>query len=142
MPKFVRAAVAVLLFMAAGAVVAAGPSRGQRNKLDESQRIYSAALRWSDFEGAYTLLDPEYRKLNPLTDLKLERYKQIQVTGYRDVGSSALEDGSMIRDIDMSVINRHTQAERSLRYREQWRWDKEAKRWWVVSGLPDLWDGQ
>ena len=22
--------------------------------------------------------------------------------------------------------------------RETWRWDAEAKRWWLVSGLPDL----
>ena len=47
-----------------------------------------------------------------------------------------------MRDIQIGVINRHTQAERSVRYREQWRWDPEAKTWWVTSGLPDLWAGQ
>jgi hypothetical protein len=40
------------------------------------------------------------------------------------------------------VINKHTMAERSLRYREQWRWDLEAKRSWMVEGLPDLWNGE
>jgi hypothetical protein len=40
------------------------------------------------------------------------------------------------------VVNRHTQAERTVRFREQWRWDEEAKTWWTTGGLPDLWDGQ
>lgn len=142
MHKFVRIVVAALLFMTVGVVMAAGPSRAQRNKLADLQNIYAAALRWSDFEGASTLLDPEYQQANPLTDLKLERYKQIQVTGYRELGSNEQNDGTVVRDIDMSVINRNTQVERTLRYREKWRWDKQAKRWWVTGGLPDLWNGQ
>lgn len=42
----------------------------------------------------------------------------------------------------LRVINRNTQAERLVRSIELWRWDAERKRWWLASGLPDLWQGQ
>ena len=45
----------------------------------------------------------------------------------------------MIRDIEIGVINRNTLAERTVRYRERWRYDEAAKTWWLVTGLPDLW---
>jgi hypothetical protein len=48
----------------------------------------------------------------------------------------------VLRNVELRVINKHNMAERSLRYREEWRWDPEAKRWWLVVGLPDLWDGE
>ena len=61
---------------------------------------------------------------------------------YREGGSGAMDDGSVVRAVEIGVINRHTQAERSVRFKERWRWDPEAKRWWQVAGLPDFWDGK
>ena len=46
------------------------------------------------------------------------------------------------RVVELRVINKHTMAERTERYIERWRWDPDAKRWWLVVGLPDLWKGQ
>jgi hypothetical protein len=74
--------------------------------------------------------------------LEFERYQQVQISGYTDKNSSVAEDGAVIRNMELRVINKHTMAERSLRYREEWRWDPEAKRWWLAVGLPDLWDGE
>ena len=111
--------------------------------LEQAQYAWSAAIRWGDFEGAVNLIDPKLRATDPPTAVELERYKQVQISAYRDVGASSdLKHGTAVRDIELGVINRHTQAERSLRYREQWRWDPEAKTWWLISGLPDLWAGQ
>ena len=111
--------------------------------LEQAQYAWSAAIRWGDFEGAVNLIDPKLRATDPPTAVELERYKQVQISAYRDVGASSdLKQGTAVRDIELGVINRHTQAERSLRYREQWRWDPEAKTWWLISGLPDLWAGQ
>ena len=115
----------------------------QRDKLQQLQYAYSAAIRWGDFEGAWNLVDPEYRKAHPMTDLEFERYKQVQITSYHDKGASAdLKAGTAVREIEIGVVNRYTLAERTVRYREVWRWDAEAKTWWVTSGLPDLWAGQ
>ena len=115
---------------------------GKGEALQRAQYAWSAAIRWGDFEGAWNLVDPEYREQHPLTDIQLERYAQIQVSHYRDVGSQQAADGTAQREIDIGVINRHTMAERGMRYRESWRWDEQARTWWITGGLPDFWRGE
>ena len=114
----------------------------QRARLDQAQAAWSSAVRWSDFESAWEMVDPALRRDRPLSELELERYRQLQVTSYREGGNGAMDDGSVVRAVEIGVINRHTQAERSVRFKERWRWDPEAKRWWQVAGLPDFWDGK
>ena len=73
----------------------------------------------------------------------MARYEQVQISSYRDIGSDRdIEQGTAVRDIEIGVINRHTMAERTVHYREVWRWDPEAKAWWITTPLPDLWEGQ
>lgn len=114
----------------------------QRGKLEETQNAYAAAIRWGDFENAASFLEPVYAQEHPLTEFDLGRYEQVQVSGYREVTVNAEPDGTVVRSIEVRIINKHTQAERTLRYRERWRWDAEAKRWWLVGGLPDFWQGE
>ena len=136
--KFVL--IAVLLGVAGCASMG---SETKGNQLDKAQYAWSGVIRWGDFEAALSLMDPELRDKHPPTAVEMERYKQVQISAYRDIGASAdLAGGTATRDIEIGVINRHTQAERSVRYRERWRWDPEAKTWWLTTGLPDLWDGQ
>ena len=118
---------------------AAAQSRMQRGKLQPMQDAYAAAIRWGDFETAWQLVDPAYKAEHPMTELEFGRYQQVQISGYRDQGGSMTPDGEVMRDIEIGVINRNTLAERSVRYRERWRYDPEAKTWWLTSGLPDLW---
>jgi hypothetical protein len=113
------------------------------DKLDSQQYAWSGAIRWGEIEGANNLIDPKLRNEHPVSELQLERWKQVQISHYRDVGSDRdLANGLAVREIEIGVINRHTMAERTVRYRETWRWDAEAKLWWLTSGLPDLWAGQ
>ncbi|GHA81669.1 hypothetical protein [Cognatilysobacter bugurensis] len=137
--------VVMLSLLAVFALVGCGstPKTTQRDRLDALQYTWSAAIRWGDFEGAVQLLDPKQADTATPTALELERYKQVQISGYRDLGESRnIDAGTAVREIEIGVINRHTQAERTVRYRETWRWDPDAKTWWVTSGLPDLWAGQ
>ena len=114
-------------------------STSKGSALDEIQYAYSAAIRWGDFEGAWNLVDPKVRAEKPLTDIDFSRYKQVQISAYRDLGGSPLASGEIVREIEIGVINRNTLAERTVRYRESWRYDEAAKTWWLTSGLPDLW---
>lgn len=139
--RLILTAIAALLGMAVTAQ-AAGPGRSQRNKLTQTQEAYVAAVRWSDFEAAERFIDPAYWQAHPLTDLQRERYRQVQVSNYRERSTSVAADGAIERRVEMGVINRNTLAERTLMVTERWRWDPEAKRWWQVQGLPDLWQGQ
>ena len=116
-------------------------SASKGTALDEIQYTWSAAIRWGDFEGAWGLVDPKVREAHPMTDLDFSRFKQVQISSYRDTGSSIV-GGDVVRDIEIGVINRNTLAERSVRYRERWRYDEAAKTWWLTSGMPDLWQGE
>ena len=121
---------------------AAAQSRLQRGKLQQVQDADAASIRWGDFENAWQAVDPAYRAEHPMTELEFERYKQIQISGYRDLSTRGGPDGTVERAVELRVINKHTMAERTERYVERWRWDPEAKRWWLVVGMPDLWKGQ
>lgn len=124
------------------AVSAAGDAFAARRKgggLDKAMYAYSAAVRWGDFEGAWNLVDPAVRVQKPMTDLDFSRYEQIEITGYRELGTQPGTDGTVMRQIEISLVNRHTLSERKVRFTEVWRYDSKAKAWWAMS-LPDLWD--
>src|SRR5690606_896257 len=144
MPSFpTRRSSDLLLLLALCALVLPAHAMGKRQAqaLGQAQEAFAAAVRWSDYEAALQLVDPEWLAAHPVSGLELERYRQLQVTRYREGTSSVLADGSVAREIEAGAVNRHTQAERTVRWRELWRWDAQARRWWQVSGLPDFWDG-
>jgi hypothetical protein len=128
----------LMLLLALAALSACATKIDRNSNLDKLQYAYSAAIRWGDFEGAWNLVDPTYRKQHPMTDLEFERYKQVQISAYHDIGSQ-VGDGIAAREIQIGVINRNTLVERQARYTERWRYDPVAKTWWLVTGLPDLW---
>ena len=126
----------LLLALVLSACATAG--KIDRNQaLQQAQYAYSAAIRWGDFEGAFNMVDPKLRAAHPLTDLEIERYKQLQVSGYHDIGSEVLADTAS-REIQIGVINRNTLVERQVRYTERWHYDATVKTWWLAVGLPDL----
>jgi hypothetical protein len=124
------------------AVMGDAVAQRRATKLEQVQAAWSSSIRWSEFEAAWQLIDPELRAEHPLTELELERYRQLRVSSYREGGNGELEDGTVVRTAEIGVVNRHTQAERTVRYQERWRWDAEAKRWWQVAGMPDFWEGK
>ncbi|MBW8366516.1 MAG: hypothetical protein K0M70_01460 [Arenimonas sp.] len=125
-------ALAVLLLTACSSMGA------QRNPRDQALYTYVSAVRWSDFDAARAFVDPETLRARPITDLESERYKQFQVAGYEVKSASEPAEGQYEQVVELRLVNRNTQVERIITDRQQWRWDAQAKRWWLVSGLPDL----
>jgi hypothetical protein len=132
----------VLLGMMLAAPADAAGKRKKNSQLEAMQLAYATAIRWGEFEEAWKLVDPVFREAHPMSELAFERYQQVQISGYADKNTSVEADGSVVRTIELRVINKHTMAERTERYREQWRWDEASKRWWLSVGLPDLWKGE
>jgi hypothetical protein len=131
-----------LACLAAMLLLAGCASTGkQLSALEQAQYAWSAAIRWGDFEGALALVDPQVLAARPVSDLELERYRQVQVSQYRELSSRAGESEAA-REIEIGIVNRHTMEERTRRYVEHWRYDTEGRRWWLVSGLPDFWAGE
>ncbi len=130
-------AAAVLL----SALSSTGCASGTGTRADALERTlydYSGAIRWNNFEAAYDAIDPKTRQTKPLSDFELERLKQVQVTSYTVVASLPTPDGGVAREVELRVVNRHTQAERVVRVRESWRYDEEAQKWWQIEGLPNF----
>lgn len=136
----------MIVLLVVSALLAAWPVQAmggrQAARLEQAQAAFASAVRWSDYEAALQLVDPAWHAAHPVTALQLERYRQLRVSSYREGGNAVRADGTVVREIEVGAVNRHTQAERTVRWREQWRWDAEAGRWWQVAGLPDFWDGQ
>lgn len=134
---FVRGLLVVLLLSLAGAAFAGK----KRDLLGRNQYAYSAAIRWGDFEGAWSMVDPKTRKEKPMTDVEFSRYEQIQVTGYRDLATMpGPDEDSELREIQIEVVNRNTLSPRTVRFTEVWHFDPVTKNWWIA-GLPDFWKG-
>src|SRR5690606_17121877 len=84
-----RCAAVLLLLLACTLLLPGCASTGKGQSLQRAQYAWSAAIRWGDFEGAWNLVDPDFRERNPLTEVEFERYNQIQVSHYREAGSPA-----------------------------------------------------
>jgi hypothetical protein len=131
-----RLLLSLLLLFTTTAAFAGAPQRA----LPIAQDSWAAAIRWGDFDGAVGLLDPLLRARQAPSSIESARYAQVQISSYRDRGATVdFKSGQAVRDVEIGVINRNTLAERTVRYRETWRWDPQAKTWWITSGLPDLW---
>ena len=118
------------------ALVACGATLGGTRNRTDAMTEYGAAIRWNDFDGALAFLEPG--KIAALTDLERERFKQLQVTGYEVKSGRDTADGGREQDVEIRVVNRNTQIERTVMDHQRWRWDPAAKRYWLSSGLPDF----
>ncbi|MCX7556127.1 hypothetical protein OS187_04710 [Xanthomonadaceae bacterium JHOS43] len=99
---------------------------------------YAGAIRWGHIDDAWSMVDPEYARQHPMAALERERFEHVQVTGYQVKGTQMLSETEMAQVVEIRLINRHTQAERVITDRQHWRWDKEARRWWLTTGLPRI----
>lgn len=138
-PACLRHAAIACIAFAGLALTACNSGPGTRAEaLERTLYDYSGAIRWNNFEAAYTAIDPELRETRPLSNFEWERLKQVQVTRYQVVVESVLADDRIAREVEIDLANRHTQTVRTLRVRETWRYDEAANRWWQTEGLPDF----
>ena len=126
------------LLLACLALAACDATMGGSRARSDAMTEYGAAVRWNEFERAMTFLDPAEVAAHPFTDLERERLKQLQVTGYMVKASRQDDAGGLEQDVEIRVVNRNTQRERIMMDHQRWRWDAEAKRYWLQSGLPDF----
>ena len=127
----------ILLALALGACGAA-QTKSEADLLEATLSGYADAMRWGDVEEAIGYIDPKLLEEHPISSLEIERFRQLQVAGYREQPAIMLDETHASQIVQIEVINRHTQAVRGIVDRQQWRLDREAKRWWLVSGLPQF----
>lgn len=113
-------------------------TQSEGDALQVTLTAYANALRWGGFDQAMKYVDPETLKQHPITELDLERYKQVRVVSYseRPVVPAGKHEVSQI--VEIGVMNVNTQTERTIVDRQLWRYDETTKHWHIVSGLPDI----
>jgi hypothetical protein len=120
------------------AAVAAKTTSSMERKLQDSLKIYELAVRWNDFDAASASLDPLTLHGEPFSEQDEAYYKVFQITGYTTKSSSMTEDLVYTQRVELRIVDRDTQVERTKTDRQSWRYDAAAKRWWLTSGLPNL----
>lgn len=123
--------VAVLaLFLAA-----CSSTRDEDKLLDATLDQYAAAVRWGSIEDALGFLAPEAPRPSAFD---IERLRQLQIAGYREQPPVQLSPTEVEQVAQIDFVNRHTQEGKSTIERFRWRFDAEAQRWWLVSGIAKL----
>jgi len=125
--------IAVLLL-----ALAACASKPDTRKLDERLYLYAGAIRWGVIDEALAFIDPKVLEEKPLSAVERARYDQVQFAGYQVKKSVSVGEDELLQQVEIRVINKHTQVERTLIDQQRWRFDRDSKTWWLVSGLPDI----
>jgi len=113
-------------------------AKSREKILTETLRTYAATIRWGTIEQAESFVDPAYRAAHPLSQLELDRYKQVRFTNYNDSAPVPVNDDEVNQTVEIGVVNVHTQEARSFIDRQVWKYDRKAKLWLLSSGLPDI----
>ena len=131
----------LVLALCASLAACASTQKHSRDLLRISLYDYAGAIRWNDFAGAASnFVDPEVLAKRPMRNVDVQRYEQVQVTGYTVRGTEQVSPESYRQVVEIRLVNRHTQTERVVMDAQHWRYDAEQKRWWLTSGLPDITD--
>jgi hypothetical protein len=128
-----------ILVVLSALLLAGCATQKRSDTLTTTLNAYGSTLRWGDFQSAAQFLDPAIRAKHPLSDLDIARFRQVRVSEYDDGnGPVPAGEGSVQQTVHISLINIHTQSERTIVDHQTWHYDEKAKHWWLTSGLPDI----
>lgn len=114
-------------------------TKTRSDALTTTLKAYGSTLRWGDFRSAAQFIEPSRRAAHPLSPLDLARYQQVRVSEYDDgAGPVPTGDFDVQQTVLISLVNIHTQSERSIVDHQTWHYDEATKHWWLTSGLPDI----
>lgn len=114
-----------------------GKSHKKRN-LDDTLYKYASLIRWSNFDGATTLLKSGEDIKGP-TSFELQRLKQFKVSRYSE---SPIQPGSkeniVLQNVEIELYNIHNNISRIIYDQQSWEYNSDAGQWFLATGLPKL----
>lgn len=126
------------LLLAMVLLAACGNSRSDTKLLETTLNAYASTVRWSGIMDTLNFVEPKDREKFKPSAFELERWNQLKIGAFNAQPPFTITEGQVSQAIQLDLINVNTQAVRSIRITTQWRYDMEAKRWWLTSGLPKL----
>lgn len=125
------------------AACASNPINSKKDDLlTETLRSYAATIRWGDVARAQAFIDPEVLSAHPPSALDLARFEQVRITGYTEQTPTPVGDNEVRQIVEIGLVNVNTQSARSVLDRQTWRYDETARRWYLMTGLPDITQSQ
>ena len=126
-----------LLLALAVAVAACTPNQVEKSR-GEAFKQYETIIRWSQWDAAADFIAPDYLEQNPITRLEMDRLRLFRVTAYTVRSTGIYDDGMTARQtVEIRMFNTRQAVERSIIDQQEWRYDEDAKRWLLHTGLPD-----
>lgn len=107
--------------------------KNKATALEAALSTYREAMRWGYFETAHSYVHPDKRAEMP------KGLDNIRVTGYEVVQPPIQKDEKNVEQVvRIEYVHRDRQQLRSLSDRELWRYEDDAKSWWLYSGVPEF----
>jgi hypothetical protein len=102
--------------------------------LQDATNGYQSALRWGYYDNAYSFVDPKKRAGKELPKV----LETIRLTGYDVVQPPVMKADSdtAAQVVTIEYLYEDKQVVKKLTDKQVWRYDDEAKKWWLTSGLP------
>jgi hypothetical protein len=128
-----------ILMVVTGLLLAGCGEAKRTDTLTTTLTAYQHAVRWDGMPAAEVFIDPELRAKHPVSPLDLKRYEQISVSSYDEGQGPIPVDSTHVRQVvQISVVNVHTQGERTIVDNQLWKFDPATNHWWLESGLPNI----
>lgn len=128
-----------LAVLTLAALLAGCPSSQMGKSMDETLMMYERYVRWSQWDSLVEFLAPEYLEENPITRLDLDRLRLFRVTQYIPRQTAVQTDGTAFQQVvEIRMFNQRQAVEKTIIDTQEWRWDEDAQRWFLHSGLPDV----
>jgi hypothetical protein len=114
----------------------------ENRALELTLNAYANAIRWGDTPQMLAFVDPDTLKAHPLSELDLQRYKQVRFVSYIEQAPTPAGPHEVRQVVKIAVLNINTQTEREIIDNQLWRYDEATKHWHIVSGLPNITQGR
>lgn len=119
-------------------IVACTPPNSAEKSRSEAFKQYETIIRWSQWDAAADFIAPAFMAENPISRLDMDRLRLFRVTAYTVRSTGIYDEGMTARQsVEIRMFNKNKGVERTIIDDQEWRYDEEALRWYLHSGLPD-----
>jgi hypothetical protein len=129
----------VITIIICSLLAACGGRMSKKQSLDHTLYQYEKVMRWAQYDNAMSYFSPDMDEDQQPSRLDIDRLRQFNISSY--TASPILpgeSEDTITQNVQIKFYNIHTKRERVVIDQQVWQYDEEAKRWWLMSGLPDL----
>ena len=102
----------------------------------EANKVYSRAIRWSEYVVAATFLKDETEAEKTS---QIDHLSNFQITEYEPRTISVVEEDIRVRQVvKISYFRKDNLVVKSIADDQLWEYDPEKNIWLIVTGLPQL----